>query len=74
MSIFGVVPVLIMQWNPEIAPQAMVIKMYGITGPVITGPPPEINCVTAGIWMVGITMIIPRAKAPIVPIFMYVDK
>ena len=74
MSIFGVVPVEIMQWKPETAPQAMVMKIYGRTGPVMTGPPPAQNWVMAGIWTVGPTMMMPMARAPMVPIFMYVER
>jgi hypothetical protein len=32
-------------WNPEIAPQAITIKIKGSTGPPITGPPPLMNAV-----------------------------
>ncbi len=41
--IFGVVPELMSAWKPEIAPQAMVMKTNGKTGPGTIGPPPSTN-------------------------------
>ena len=38
--IFGVVPEPISAWKPEIAPQAMVMKTNGNSGPGMIGPPP----------------------------------
>ena len=46
----------------------MVMKQNGNTGPATTGPLPETNRVTAGIWSLGarITMAMPsRATVPI---------
>ena len=40
MIIFGVVPDAISEWNPEIAPQAMVMNMNGKSWPGMIGPPP----------------------------------
>ena len=37
-SSFGVVPLAISAWKPEIAPQAMVMKQNGKTLPAKTGP------------------------------------
>ena len=38
--IFGVVPEAISAWKPEIAPQAIVMKTNGKSGPGTIGPPP----------------------------------
>ena len=72
--IFGVVPVAMMLWKPEIAPQAMVMNRYGNTDPVRTGPPPQTNWENAGMRISGATMMMPIASRTIVPIFMYVDR
>ena len=74
LIIFGVVPVPIVAWKPESAPQAMVMKRNGITGPPMIGPPPWMNSVMAGMWNVGITKAMPMASAPIVPIFRKVER
>jgi len=39
----GVVPEATMEWNPEIAAQAMVMKQNGNTGPANTGPLPSMT-------------------------------
>ena len=57
--IFGVVPDAISAWKPEIAPQAMVMKTNGNSGPGMIGPPPPMNCENAGICSIGLTMITP---------------
>lgn len=44
-SILGVVPVAIIAWRPEIAPQAITIKINSNTGPPITGPATGIKIV-----------------------------
>ena len=62
-------PVEIKLWKPEIAPQAIVMNTNGITEPLITGPPPHKNGEVAGMRISGATIIIPSAKAKIVPIF-----
>ena len=67
--IFGVVPVPMIAWNPDIAPQAMVIMTKGYTGPGTIGPPPWIKGVSAVIWKSGRTMKIPIASIAMVPIF-----
>ena len=56
------------------APQAMVIKMKGKTWPGMTGPPPPVNCVRAGIFNSGWTKRIPTASVVMVAIFRYVDR
>src|SRR5262245_53485926 len=67
-TIFGVVPELMSAWNPEMAPQAIVMKQNGKSGPGIIGPPPLANSVIAGILISGLTMITPMASRKIVPI------
>ena len=39
-TILGVVPEATSAWKPEIAPQAMVMKQNGKSGPGMIGPPP----------------------------------
>ena len=36
--------IAISAWKPEIAPQAMVMKTNGNSGPGMIGPPPSMNC------------------------------
>ena len=69
--IFGVVPDATSAWKPEIAPQAMVMKTNGKSGPGTIGPPPPTNCENAGIWRAGFTTMTPTTSSAIVPIFMY---
>ena len=66
---FGVVPLEISAWNPEIAPQAIVMKANGNSLPAKTGPVPSMNCVTAGIFSGGISTTIAVPSTRIVPIF-----
>ena len=63
------VPVATSEWKPEIAPQAMVMKTKGKSGPGMIGPPPASYCVNAGICRVGWTINTPAISAKIVPIF-----
>ena len=49
----GVVPLEIREWNPLIAPQAMVMKAKGKIFPANTGPVPSIKRVRAGMCSVG---------------------
>ena len=42
----------------------------GQTAPGITGPPPEMNVVVAGIFSVGCTAKMPTASSTITPTFM----
>ena len=67
-TIFDVVPELMSAWNPEMAPQAMVMKQNGKSGPGMIGPPPETYSVNAGIWRFGFTIITPAASRKMVPI------
>ena len=64
----------IVAWKPESAPQAIVMKMNGMTGPPTIGPPPWMKSVKAGIWKFGITKAMPMARAPIVPILRKVER
>ncbi len=66
--IFGVVPEEIRAWNPEMAPQAIVMHTNGQTLPGIIGPPPCMNGVTAGMLSSGLTKNIPTPKRATVPI------
>ena len=50
---FGVVPLAISEWKPEIAPQAMVMKTNGKTLPPKSGPVPSMKEVSAGIFSIG---------------------
>src|SRR2546421_12449123 len=60
--IFGVVPDATSEWNPEIAPHAMVMNANGNSLPANTGPSPSVaNGVSAGIRSGG--GIIQRATA-----------
>ena len=70
--IFGVVPDAISEWNPEIAPQAMVMNTNGYSGPGMIGPPPPTNDENAGACSVGLTTMTPIARKAMVPIFMNV--
>ena len=70
----GVVPEAISEWNPLIAPQAIVTKQNGNILPENTGPDPSTNRVSAGIFSGGRTIKIPTASAAIVPSFMNVER
>jgi hypothetical protein len=67
--IFGVVPEAIKEWNPETAPQAMVMHTKGNTGPAKTRPLPSMNLVIAGICNVGLISITAAASMATVPSF-----
>src|SRR3954469_6988410 len=71
-TIFGVVPVEMSEWKPEIAPQAIVMNTNGYHGPGMIGRPPCMNWEDAGACSVGLTRITPSARNAIVPIFMNV--
>src|ERR1051326_6966627 len=71
-TIFEVVPVETSAWNPEMAPQAMVMKTNGNRGPGITGPPPPMYWEKAGACSFGLRIITPTTRNAIVPIFMNV--
>ena len=70
--IFGVVPEAISAWKPEMAPQAIVMKTKGNTGPANTSPVPSTKRVTAGMCSGGATMTTARASTATVPSFRYV--
>src|SRR3954451_8384814 len=72
--IFDVVPDETMAWNPEIDPQAMVMKRNGKSGPGMIGPPPPMYCENAGMCSVGFNTMTPSTRKAIVPIFMNVLK
>ena len=74
LSSFGVVPLATREWKPEIAPQAMVIKTKGNSLPENIGPVPSMNCVRAGILMVGCRVSIATANNTTTPSFRKVDK
>ena len=67
--IFGVVPDAISEWNPETAPQAIVMQTKGNTGPAKTRPVPSMKRVSAGICSVGWITITATASAATVPNF-----
>ena len=74
-SSFGVVPDAISAWNPESAPQAMVMNRNGNSEPAKAGPSPlEANGVTAGMFRAGRATRIPMASSAMVPTFMNVDR
>ena len=74
MTILGVVPLEISAWNPDMAPQAMVMNANGNSLPANTGPVPSMNCVTAGILSGGIRKTIAVPSTTIVPIFRNADR
>src|SRR4029078_8071379 len=71
-TIFDVVPVETSAWKPEIAPQAIVMKTNGNSGPGTTGPPPLMKLENAGPSSFGLRIITPSTRKAIVPIFMNV--
>ncbi|MNE39776.1 hypothetical protein D3C80_1337450 [compost metagenome] len=68
------VPLETRAWNPEIAPQAMVINRNGNSEPANTGPLPSIKRDTAGILISGIANTMPTASPTITPIFRKVER
>ncbi|MNP48564.1 hypothetical protein D3C76_1426940 [compost metagenome] len=68
------VPEAISEWNPDTAPQAMVMNRNGNIPPFHTGPVPSTNWVSAGILSSGMVTRIPMAKATMVPIFRNVER
>ena len=53
--IFGVVPEEINEWNPDTAPQAIVMNRKGNSVPEKTGPVPSMKRVVAGMASFGAT-------------------
>ena len=74
MSSFGVVPEEMRAWNPETAPQAMVMKQNGKMVPAKTGPVPSMKRVRGGMWMAGRTRMMPAARASITPTLMKAER
>src|SRR2546421_2102244 len=73
--IFGVVPDATSEWNPEIAPHAMVMNANGNSLPANTGPSPSVaNGVSAGIRSGGRITKIATARTRIVVIFRKVER
>ena len=69
------VPEEISEWNPDSAPQAMVMNRNGNSEPANTGPSPRVaNCETAGASMTGRASRMPTASSAMVPTFMNVDR
>jgi hypothetical protein len=66
----GVVPEATSEWNPEMAPQAIVMNTKGKSLPGTMGPPPSTKAEKAGAWMVGATTMVDTTSATIVPSFM----
>ena len=66
---FGVVPLEIREWNPLIAPQAMVMKAKGKMLPAKIGPDPSVKRVSGGMCSVGRSAMMPIASNAIVPSF-----
>ena len=73
--IFGVVPDATSAWNPEMAPQAIVMNAKGNSLPANTGPSPSVaNGVSAGIRSGGRTTRIATASARMVEILRKVER
>ena len=70
----GVVPLAISAWNPEMAPQAMVMNTKGNTLPPKSGPVPSTKGVMAGILICGCVMTIAIASRITVPSLRNVDR
>jgi hypothetical protein len=65
--ILGVVPEEIREWNPEIAPHAMVMKQNGKILPAKIGPVPSVKRVNAGSCNSGRTKRIPTPSISTTP-------
>ena len=66
-SSLGVVPEEISAWNPETAPQAMVMKQNGKILPAKIGPVPSTKRVYAGSWSSGRTNRMPTPSSSTTP-------
>src|SRR5262245_11429991 len=71
-TIFDVVPDATIAWNPEMAPQAMVMNRKGKSEPEKIGPPPPVYSDTGGSSSFGLRFITPMTRNPMTPIFMNV--
>ncbi len=67
-------PLAISEWNPEIAPHAIVMKQNGKIFPPKIGPVPSAKRVRAGMWSSGRTTRIPTARRNTVPSFTNVER
>ncbi len=67
-------PLATSEWNPEIAPQAIVMKQNGKIFPPKIGPLPSANRVSGGICRAGLTTMMPAASAKIVPSLTNVER
>ena len=67
--ILQVVPEEMREWNPETAPQAMVMQTNGKTGPANTGPVPSMKRERDGISKTGRNKTTATASAATVPSF-----
>jgi hypothetical protein len=75
LIIFGVVPEAINAWNPDNAPQAIVMNTNGNSFPANTGPLPlSAKLVTAWFSSTGLAMARPTARSTMTPTFMNVDR
>src|SRR2546426_9086651 len=73
--ILGVVPDATSEWNPEIAPHAIVMNANGKSFPANTGPSPsDANGVSAGMRSGGGVTTIAIARTPIVGVFWKVQR
>lgn len=70
----GVVPLATSAWNPDMAPQATVMKTNGNSVPPNTGPLPSMNCVSAGIFSCGCVSTMATASSATVPSLRKVDR
>ena len=68
------VPEEISEWNPEMAPHAMVMKAKGKTLPAKIGPVPSTKRVTAGRCTSGRSTMMPTARAAMVPSLTKVER
>ena len=66
---FGVVPEEIREWNPEMAPHAIVMKQNGKILPAKMGPEPSVNRVKAGNCSSGRTNRMPTPSISTTPSF-----
>ena len=74
-TILGVVPEAMRAWNPDNAPQAIVMNTNGKSLPANTGPVPSIaKSVTASFCSTGRAITSPTASSTMTPIFMNVDR
>ena len=68
-------PEEISEWNPDSAPQAMVMNRNGNSEPANTGPSPRVaKCEIAGRLHDRVRKQMPTASSAMVPTFMNVDR